>query len=79
MPEVAKVIFIFDPKRPSSGYIKMVLALGGSFAISVLMSHGTRGIVYGISGAGLAIVIHRLARLLMRLGDLVRQRFETGR
>lgn len=50
---------------------KLLTVLGASTAISAVFNQGHpfKLVVYGLAGAGLAVVIHRLARLLTAAGD----------
>jgi hypothetical protein len=58
-------------KRPATW--KIVLALLGSLAVSVIFfpHRWQDALTYGVGGAGLAVMIHRVARLAWLAGDWV--------
>ena len=62
-------ILLLPSRLPSVA--KMVLVVGVSIGISAgLGTHNTADlVVYGIAGAGLAVIAHRLARLISVAGD----------
>jgi hypothetical protein len=60
---------------------KLVLALIGSAGVAafVFEHHFSELAIYGVAGAGLAIVINRAARLLLLVGDLCIRRILDSR
>lgn len=58
---------------PVASLFKLGLALVGSFGIAWLLipHHSHEMIAYGVAGAGLASLVHRLGRLAIVTGDLV--------
>ena len=65
--QAVKAAFI-NSLRP---WIKLILAFAAAVGIAALLYPHQRTylIVYGVAGAGLAVLIHRVARLLSVAGD----------
>jgi hypothetical protein len=57
--------------RPPASIWKMTMALVGSFAVSAVFYYQKPldMAVYGLAGAGLAVLVHRTARLASVAGD----------
>jgi hypothetical protein len=68
-----QVIKIFSLPTILAAQLKMLLALAASYGIAtgLFLHHTAELVIYGAAGAGLAIVIHRLARLLSVTGDWI--------
>lgn len=67
-PQLVKTLF----RRPLVNWVKLILALLASMGIAAALyapHHITDLLVYGFAGAGLAVLIHRIARLASVAGD----------
>jgi len=73
---VQLIKIIWFPLGLLSKNLKTFLVLVASFGISAALSwhHVVELVVYALAGAGLAVLIHRVARLAHVAGDLVIQK-----
>lgn len=73
---VQLIKFLVTPKLGGQGVwqavIKMVMAGGVAFGTALLVlpeGHWRPAVAYGLAGAGLAILLHKVTRLVSNLGD----------
>lgn len=66
--QLVKTLF----RRTLASWLKLVLALVASLGIAAALyapNHTTDLLIYGFAGGGLAVLIHRVARLASVTGD----------
>ena len=79
---VQLVKFLVAPKLQGEGVwkavFKMVLAGGAAFGTALLTlpgGHWKEAVAYGLAGAGMSVLLHKVVRLISTLGDESLTRF----
>ena len=73
---VQLIKFLVTPKLTGQGVwkpvVKMALAGAAAFGTALLVlpgGHTKEAVAYGLAGAGLAVVLHKVTRLISNVGD----------